>query len=336
MPRTSREIQLAARPKGEPTDDTFHLAEVEVGDPAPGEVRVRTEWMSVDPAMRGWMDDRESYVAPLEVGKVMRGSSVGTVDAVGEGVDGLAEGDVVLAQLAFRDYGLAPAGEVRKLQLDGAEPQAYLGVLGVPGLTAYAGLEVGGLAEGDVVFVSGAAGAVGSLAGQLAKLRGHTVIGSAGSAEKVAWLTDELGFDSAFNYKDGPVHRQLREAAPDGIDLYFDNVGGDHLEAAIGALRPHGRAALCGAISTYNATEAPPGPRNMTRLVTHKLRLEGFIVMDHFDRLGDFLREVAPLVADGTIKHRETVVEGLERAPEALLGLFRGDNTGKMLVKVAA
>jgi NADPH-dependent curcumin reductase CurA len=337
MPRTSREIQLAARPTGEPTDEQFHLTEVEVPDPGPGEVRVRTEWMSVDPAMRGRMNAGRSYVPPFEVGEPMTGGAVGTVDAVGEGVDGLAEGDLVLTQLGWREYGIAPAREARKLDTSVAEPQHFLGVLGMPGLTAYAGLyDVAGLRDGDVVFVSGAAGAVGSMVGQLAKLRGNTVIGSAGSAEKVAWLTDELGFDAAFNYKDGPVHEQLREAAPDGIDVYFDNVGGEHLEAAIGRLNEHGRAALCGAISTYNASEPPPGPRNMMRLVQFKLRLVGFIVIDHFHRMREFVAEVAPKVADGTIKHRETVVEGLEQAPEALLGLFRGDNTGKMLVRVAS
>jgi hypothetical protein len=206
----------------------------------------------------------------------------------------------------------------------------------MPGLTAYAGLlDVGGLREGDVVFVSGAAGAVGSLAGQIAKLRGHTVIGSAGSPEKVAHLRGDLRFDAAFDYKDAPVAEQLAVAAPDGIDLYFDNVGGEHLEAAIGALRRDGRVAMCGAISGYNATEPAPGPRNLHLAIGKRLTLRGFIVTDHAARLGDLFAEVAPLVRDGRIAFRETVVEGLENAPAAFRGLLRGENLGKMVVRLA-
>ncbi len=206
----------------------------------------------------------------------------------------------------------------------------------MPGLTAYVGLlDIAALREGDVVFVSGAAGAVGSLAGQIAKLRGHTVIGSAGSPEKVAYVRDELGFDTAFDYHDGPVHKQLRAAAPDGIDVYFDNVGGDHLEAAIGALNTHGRVAMCGSISTYNATEPVPGPRNMFEIVGRRLSLRGYIILDHYDRHAAFAQEVGAWVRDGRVKFRETIVDGgIEAAPQAFIDLLRGANTGKMVVRL--
>jgi NADPH-dependent curcumin reductase CurA len=232
---------------------------------------------------------------------------------------------------------VAPASQVRKIDTEVAPPQAYLGVLGMPGLTAYAGLiDVAGLREDDVVFVSGAAGAVGGIAGQIAKLRGHRVIGSAGSPEKVGYVTGELGFDAAFDYHDGPVADLLTELAPDGIDVYFDNVGGDHLEAAIGALNRHGRVALCGAISHYNvAGEAPNGPRNLSLAIGKRLTLRGFIVGDHRHLRGDFAREVGTWLSEGRIRYRETVVDGLENAPAAFIGLLNGENTGKMLVRLA-
>jgi NADPH-dependent curcumin reductase CurA len=218
-----------------------------------------------------------------------------------------------------------------------APATAYLGVLGGTGLTAYVGLlDIAELREGDVVFVSGAAGAVGSIAGQLAKVRGHTVIGSAGSPEKVALLRDELGFDAAFDYHDGPIRSLLKAAAPDGIDVYFDNVGGEHLEAAISSLRLRGRVALCGAISGYNATEPPPGPRNLALAIGRRLTLRGFIIFDHMDRVQAFVDEVAPMLRDGRIVARETIVDGgIEAAPGAFIDLLRGANTGKMLVRLA-
>jgi hypothetical protein len=333
MPTRSREIQLAARPHGEPQDSDFRLAEVELPDPGPGQVLVRNTYMSVDPYMRGRMDDRESYVPPFALDAPLDGGAVGEV--VASQAEGLAPGDTVVHQLGWREHALLAADHVRKVDPDGISPSAFLGVLGMTGLTAYAGLiDVAGLREGDVVFVSGAAGAVGSLAGQIAKLRGHTVIGSAGSPEKVVHLVDDLGFDTAFNYKEGPVAEQLAAAAPEGIDVYFDNVGGEHLEAAIGALHRHGRVAMCGAISVYNATEPVPGPRNMALAVGKRLALRGFIVTDHGARMKDLIAEVGPAVRDGRIAFRETVVEGLEQAPAALRGLLRGENTGKMVVKL--
>jgi NADPH-dependent curcumin reductase CurA len=331
--RTSREIRLASRPSGEPAPSNFELAEVEVADPGDGEVLVRNTFMSVDPYMRGRMSAAKSYAAPYEVGEPLYGGAVGEV--VASRAEGLAPGDTVLHQLGWREYTLVRAKHARKVDASGVPASAFLGVLGMPGLTAYVGLlDIAQLREGDVVFVSGAAGAVGSLAGQLAKLRGHRVIGSAGSPAKVAHLLDDLGFDAAFDYHDG-VKEQLRAAAPDGIDVYFDNVGGDHLEAAIAVFNNHGRAALCGSISTYNDATPTPGPNNLFQIVTKRLTLRGFIILDHGQRHADFVREVAPLVADGSIKYRETIVDGgVEAAPQAFIDLLRGANTGKMVVRL--
>jgi NADPH-dependent curcumin reductase CurA len=291
--------------------------------------------MSVDPYMRGRMNDRKSYVPPFALGEPLYGGAVGEV--VDSRADGFQPGDTVLHQLGWREISVVEARQARNVDASLAPASAYLGVLGMPGLTAYVGLlDIAQLREGDVVFVSGAAGAVGSLAGQIAKLRGHTVIGSAGSPEKVAYVLDELGFDVAFDYHDGPVHKQLRAAAPDGIDVYFDNVGGDHLEAAIGSLNTYGRVAMCGSISTYNATEAVPGPRNMFEIVGRRLSLRGYIILDHYDRHKAFAEEVGAWVRDGKVKFRETIVDGgVEAAPRAFIDLLRGANTGKMVVRLA-
>ncbi|MEV6597723.1 NADP-dependent oxidoreductase [Actinoplanes sp. NPDC051346] len=331
----SIEIRLAARPQGWPTAETFETARTEVPEPGPGQVLVRNLVMSVDPYMRGRMDDRESYVPPFALGKALEGGAVGEV--VSSGADGLKPGDTVLHGLGWRQYALLPAKAVAKVDPSVAPLGAYLGVLGMTGLTAYAGLlRSAEFKPGDTVFVSSAAGAVGQVVGQLARHRGAArVIGSAGSAEKVAFLRDELGFDAAFDYHDAPVRDQLREAAPDGIDVYFDNVGGDHLEAAIAALNVHGRICVCGMISVYNATEPTPAPRNLAMVIAKRLTMRGMLVSDHGDLRDEFVREVAPLLADGTIKHRETVFEGIEAAPEAFLAMLRGDAVGKNLVKIA-
>ena len=258
----TREWQLAARPHGEPTPDDFRLVELDRPEPADGQVLVRMLAMSVDPYMRGRMRDAPSYAPPWQVGETMKGGAVGRV--VTSRSPAVAEGALVLTDAAWRDLAVLDAGSVVVLPDLGVPPSYHLGVLGMPGLTAYAGLfRVAGFREGDAVFVSGAAGAVGSLVGQFARLRGASrVVGSAGSPEKVRWLTEELGFDAAFDYHDGRVADLLATAAPDGLDVFFDNVGGEHLEAALGALHVHGRAAICGSISTYNALEPPPGPRN--------------------------------------------------------------------------
>ena len=323
----SREIILAARPQGEPKDTDFELRDAEPRELADGEVRVRNVYVSVDPYMRGRMTGVRTYVDGFEVGAPIEGGAVGRV--VESKSPDFAEGDWVSSMLGWRDEGIAPASQLRKLDTSIGSPATALGILGTTGFTAWIGLvDVLEVEEGQTIYVSGAAGAVGSAAAQLAKLKGLRVIGSAGSDEKVAWL-ESLGIE-AFNYRE----TRPKDALTDGIDAYFDNVGGQQLEAALFALRPFGRVAACGAISNYNAERPEPGPRNLALIVSKRLRVQGFIVTDHFARFGEFVREVAPLVASGAIESRETVVEGLENAPRAFAGLFRGENTGKMLVRV--
>ncbi|MGW8632388.1 NADP-dependent oxidoreductase [Streptomyces sp. NPDC055793] len=334
LPAANREWHLVTRPVGWPKPEDFALVETEVPTPGEGQVLVRNLYVSVDPYMRGRMSAAKSYAAPYELGKAMQGGAVGEV--VASNAEGFAVGDHVLHFLGWREYAAVNAKSAVKVDPDAAPLSTYLGVLGMTGLTAYAGLlRTAGFKEGDTVFVSGAAGAVGSQVGQLAKLKGAArVVGSAGSDEKVRLLVDEYGFDAAFNYKDAPVSEQLRAAAPDGIDVYFDNVGGDHLEAAIGSLNLNGRIAICGAISVYNNTEPAPGPKNLARLIQTRGRIEGFLVGDHYDLQPKFVEEVGPWVASGALKYRETVVEGIENNLEAFLGVLRGDNTGKMIVKL--
>ncbi|EGX57387.1 oxidoreductase [Streptomyces zinciresistens K42] len=328
----NREWHLLSRPVGWPKDEDFALVEAEVPAPGEGQVLVRNIHLSVDPYMRGRMSDAKSYAAPFGLGEVMQGGAVGEV--VESRAEGIAAGDHVLHFLGWREYAAVDARHAVKVDADAAPLSAYLGVLGMTGLTAYAGLlRTAAFKEGDSVFVSGAAGAVGSQVGQLARLKGASrVIGSAGSDEKVELLVKEYGFDAAFNYKSGPVSGQLREAAPDGVDVYFDNVGGDHLEAAVGQLNRDGRIAVCGMISVYNNTEPAPGPRNLARLIQTRGRIEGFLVGDHYDLQPQFVQEVGPWVASGRLKYRETVVEGIGNTLEAFLGVLRGDNTGKMIV----
>jgi NADPH-dependent curcumin reductase CurA len=329
----TREIHLASRPAGWPTEDNFAVVSREIPRLSAGQVLVRNVFMSVDPYMRPRMNDVKSYVPPFQVGEPLDGGAIGEV--VESRVDGLAPGDLVVHRLGWREH--AVLDSPRKLDpVPGVAVSHYLGVLGATGLTAYVGLlDIAGFRPGDAVFVSGAAGAVGSVAGQIARLRGASrVVGSAGSPEKVALLTERLGFDAGFDYRDGHLYRQLSAAAPDGIDVYFDNVGGDHLEAAIGAMNDHGRIALCGSISAYNAAEAPPGPRNLGLAVGKRLTLRGFIVTDHGDRFPDMAREVGAWLAAGELVAEETVVGGgLDAAVTAFLGMLRGENTGKMIVR---
>jgi NADPH-dependent curcumin reductase CurA len=329
---SSREIHLASRPQGWPSADNFRLVEVDLPEPGEGQVLVRNLVMSVDPYMRGRMNDVPSYVPPFRVDHALDGGAVGRVIA-SESPD-LRVGDVVLHGYGWRESVVADAARFRVVDTALAPASAYLGALGMPALTAYAGLlDIAGMRPGDTVFVSGAAGAVGSMAGQIARLKGAArVVGSAGTPAKVEYLTSVLGFDAAFDYHDGPVRTQLKKAAPDGIDVYFDNVGGDHLEAAISALRPHGRAALCGAIAHYNDAEPAPGPRNLALAIGKRLTLRGFIVTDHDALMPQFLAEAAGWLAEGRFRCDETWMDGLEQAPEALLALLRGANTGKMLV----
>ncbi|MFN3583025.1 NADP-dependent oxidoreductase [Phenylobacterium sp.] len=330
----SREIRLKSRPSGVPTHDNFELASVELPAPGAGEVQVKNLWMTVDPYMRGRMNDAKSYVPPFQLGEALQGGAVGEVTASND--PALKPGDLVQSMFGWREAFNAPAGALQKIDPQGLPPQAFLGVAGMPGLTAYAGLlRVAGLKDGDVVFVSGAAGAVGSLVCQIAKAKGHTVIGSAGGAKKVAFLK-EIGVDAAIDYKAEPdLTAALLRAAPKGIDVYFDNVGGAHLEAALEAARPFARFAECGMISMYNSTELPPGPRNIVQVVGKQIRIQGFIVSSHADMLADFQRDLAGWVREGKVKWKETVFEGIERAPDAFLGLFTGENLGKMLVKLA-
>jgi NADPH-dependent curcumin reductase CurA len=332
---TALEIHLAARPSGRPTGDNFAFVEAEVPKPEPGQILVRNLVMSVDPYMRGRMNDVKSYVAPFQLGRPLDGGAVGEV--VESTVDTFKPGDTVLHGLGWREYAVLDAAGATKVDPHLAPAGAYLGALGMPGLTAYAGLvEVAAQKAGDVVFVSSAAGAVGSVAVQIAKLRGASrVIGSAGSAEKVRFLLDELGLDAAFDYHDGPVNEQLAAAAPDGIDVYFDNVGGDHLEAALNSLNVHGRVAVCGMISGYNATEPNPAPRNLGLLIGKRITMRGMLVGDHGHLKGDFVRDVGGWIHDGKLHYRETIVDGLRNAPDAFLAMMDGRNLGKMLVKIA-
>ncbi|MES3033966.1 MAG: NADP-dependent oxidoreductase [Gemmatimonadota bacterium] len=325
---TNREIRLASRPVGLPTAANFELASVEIGPPADGQVLVRNLVMSVDPYMRGRMNDVKSYVPPFRVGAPMEGDCIGEV--VESRADEFAAGDVVQSFFGWREYYVAEATQLRKVDPAVQPRSAWLGVLGVTGFTAWAGLQLVDVKAGDRVFISGAAGGVGIIAGQLAKLRGCTVIGSAGSAEKVAMLTGELGFDAAFNYRDGDIYGQLMVASPKGIDVYFDNVGGEHLEAAMSALRPFGRIAACGSISGYN--EPTPGPRNMALIIGKRLTIKGFIVSDFEPQRAAFQADVGGLLASGALRAIETVQHGIEQAPAAFLSLFSGGNTGKMLV----
>jgi NADPH-dependent curcumin reductase CurA len=328
-----REIRLASRPHGWPTADNFALATVDVPEPGPGQVLVRNTLMSVDPYMRGRMNDVESYVPPFAVGAPLDGAAVGEV--VASRKPGLSAGHLVLHGLGWRDYAVVDSAV--RIDPAPAPPSAYLGVLGTTGLTAYVGLTViAGVTPGDVVFVSGAAGAVGSATGQLAKLLGASrVIGSAGTAAKLATLR-ELGFDAVFDYHDGRIADRLREAGPDGIDVYFDNVGGDHLEAAVSAMHDYGRVAACGAISQYNATEGMRGPANYMSLLVNRASMAGFLVFDYFDRYGEAAAEMAGWLADGRLKTFEDIVPGgIEAFPETFLRLFRGENTGKLMLEVA-
>ncbi|TFC86947.1 NADP-dependent oxidoreductase [Cryobacterium sinapicolor] len=331
---TSTQIQLAARPTGWPTDADFRTIRTDLPELSPGQVRVANEFVSVDPYMRGRMNDAKSYSAPYALNETMTGGAVGRV--VASASDAVSVGDVVVHQFGWRDLVQEDADGFRVVpELPGVPLSAYLGVLGMTALTAYVGLlEVAGLKAGDTVFVSGAAGAVGSMVGQIARLKGaKRVIGSAGSAEKVALLTQKYGFDAAFNYRDGNIAEQLAAAAPGGIDVYFDNVGGEHLEAALASFNDGGRAALCGAISVYNSTEAAAGPRNLANMIGRGLTLKGFIVGNYVEHFAAFSADMGAWLASGEVVFDETVVDGIDHAVDAFLGLMRGENTGKMVVR---
>ncbi|MGH2969036.1 MAG: NADP-dependent oxidoreductase [Solirubrobacteraceae bacterium] len=335
---TSREIHLVRRPEGMPHARDFAVVETDVRRPREGEVLVRNTWMSLDPAHRIRMSASASgYLPPFELGAPLEGWAVGEV--VESRVEGLAPGDAVLHPLGWREYAVVSTAADRppeQIDVDESTPdRLYLGPLGWSALTPYVGLfDVAELQPGDVVFVSGAAGAVGSLAVQIAKVNGNVVVGSAGSAEKVEYVRNDLGADAAFCYRDGPVAELLRAAAPDGIDVYFDNVGGDHLQAALDALRLGGRVALCGAISDYNATEPVPGPSNLFNAVGKGLTLRGFLARMYAHRMDDFRRDMRRWLAEGSVVYPETVVEGLDQAPRGFIEMLAGGNVGKSIVRI--
>ena len=335
MPETNRVFLLAERPHGLPDDDTFELVERDVPDPDPGEALVRTLYLSVDPYMRGRMDARESYADPWAVGEPLQAGVVGEV--VASNGAGFEEGDVVTGNLEWADYATAPGTELQPVDPDLAPVSTALGVLGMPGRTAYFGTtEVAQPRAGDTFVVTGAAGAVGSVAGQIAGLQGARVVGFAGSDEKVAFLEDELGFDAGINYETTDDYgAALDEAAPDGVDAYFDNVGGPITDAVFTRLNVDARVAVCGQIDQYNATELPTGPRKLATLIETRATVEGFLVGDFQPRFEAATRQLAEWVQTGDVQYRETVTEGLENAPDAFLGLFEGENIGKQLVKVA-
>ncbi|MGP9605923.1 NADP-dependent oxidoreductase [Glutamicibacter sp. 287] len=332
---TSTQIQLASRPTGWPTAENFNVTTSAFGPLRAGQVRVRNEFLSVDPYMRGRMSNARSYVAPYGIGERITGGAIGRV--VESAAEELPVGTVVLHQHGWSDTVQEEASSFSQVpEIPGMPLSLRLHILGMTGLTAYVGLtEIASLKAGETVFISGAAGAVGTAAGQIAKLLGaKRVIGSAGSAEKVELLTSKYGYDAAFNYKDGDVRGQLAAAAPEGIDVFFDNVGGEHLEAALASFNDGGRAALCGAISGYNTTEKAAGPDNMANLITRGLKLQGFTLSSYLHLSGEFGQQMGDWFAAGKIAYDETIVDGIEHTVDAFLDMMRGANTGKMLVRI--
>ena len=328
----SREIRLASRPSGIPTAANFTRAQTELKPLQDQQVLVRNLFMSVDPYMRGRMNDRKSYVPPFEIGKVLDGGAVGEV--IESRAKEFKTGDAVVSNFGWREYFIASPKDLHTVSRKHQPLSVYLGALGMTGMTAWAGLNLVEVKAGDVIYISGAAGAVGNVAGQLAKLRGCKVIGSTGSMEKVEFLREECGFDIAFDYKTGPVVEQLKVEVPDGIDVYFDNVGGEALEAALSTLRVHGRIIACGGISGYNEEKPRPGPSNLFNITTKRLTMRGMIVSDSLGQRGEFEKEVGGYLQSGKLKNKETVVEGLDQAEGAFIGLFTGNNIGKMVVKL--
>jgi NADPH-dependent curcumin reductase CurA len=332
----SREIRLARRPVGLPRESDFDLVEVRIPEPKEGEVLVRNLYLSVDPYMRGRMTERKSYVPPFQVGEALSGACVGKVVASESRT--FQAGDYVVGSQGWREYYLSSGEDLILIDPKIAPVQAYLGTLGMPGLTAYVGLlDIGRPKSGETVLVSAASGAVGAVVCQIAKIKGCRVIGSAGSDAKVSWLIDEAGIDAAFNYKEAEdLVAELGKYCPGGIDVYFENVGGKHLEAALEHMNPCGRIVMCGMISQYNATRPEPGPRNLFYVTVKRLTVQGFIVSDHAHRRDQFYAEMARWIAEGRIKWKETILEGIENAPRAFIGLFKGENFGKMIVKIGS
>ncbi|NBM15795.1 NADP-dependent oxidoreductase [Streptomyces sp. GC420] len=335
MSATNRQVRLAARPVGDVKPENWEHVSVPVEEPGPGRFAGRTRFISLDPAMRGWLDDRPSYLPPVGIGEVMRAGSV--IEVTHSDHPGFRPGDHVVGTFGVQEYVVSDGKGALKIDTSLAPASTYLGALGMPGMTAYFGLlDVGALKDGDTVVVSGAAGAVGSMVGQIAKVKGCRVIGIAGGPDKCALLTDELGFDAAIDYRAGDVKRALREQTPDGIDVYFDNVGGDILEAALTRLAMHARVVICGAISQYNNSTPVKGPSNYLSLLVRRARMEGFVVFDYAKRYGQAAQEIAGWIGDGRLKVKEHVVKGtVDDFPETLQMLFRSENVGKLVLELA-
>jgi NADPH-dependent curcumin reductase CurA len=329
----NRQVRLKSRPVGEPKRDDFELVEAPMPTPGPGQVLSRTIYLSLDPYMRGRMNEARSYAPSVDLGQVMVGATVGEV--VESRYAGLAKGDLVLGYDGWQEYAVAPGPGLRKLDPHAAPISTALGVLGMPGMTAYVGLlDIGRPKPGETVVVSAAAGAVGSAVGQIARFKGCRAVGIAGGPVKCDHVVKDLGFDAAVDYRAGDLFTALKRACPDGIDVYFDNVGGDVLKAVLRQINRGARIPLCGIIAQYNAPELPPGP-NLGPVLVNRALIQGFIVSDHVERMPEFLRECGEWVRTGRLKYREDVVDGLERSPEAFIGLLRGENLGKRLVRVS-
>jgi NADPH-dependent curcumin reductase len=334
----NRRIVLASRPHGEPQAGDFRLETVPVPEPGPGQVLLRTLWLSLDPYMRGRMSDAKSYAKPVEIGGVMTGGTVSEV--VRSNHPGSAPGDIVLGMAGWQEYAVSDGSGLRRLDPNAAPVSTALGVLGMPGMTAYTGLlNIGQPKPGETVVVAAAAGPVGSLVGQIAKLKGCRAVGIAGGPDKGRYLTDELGFDAAVDHRAPDMAERLRAACPKGIDVYFENVGGAVWDAVLPLLNDFARVPVCGLVAHYNTTELPPGPDRtpvlMRAVLTKRLTLRGFIVWDFASEEETFLREAGGWLREGRIKHREDIVDGLENAPAAFMGLLKGKNFGKLLVRVA-
>jgi NADPH-dependent curcumin reductase CurA len=335
VPETNRQIRLAARPQGEVRPQDWEHADAEAAAPGDGQFAGRTKAISLDPAMRGWLDDRPSYLPPVGLGEVMRAGCV--VEITESNHPDYAAGDHVVGTFGVQTHVVSDGRGALKVDISAAPPATYLGALGLPGMTAYFGLlDIGDLQEGDTVVVSGAAGAVGTVAGQIAKIKGCRVVGIAGGPEKCAMLVDELGFDAAIDYRAENVKRALRQHAPDGIDVYFDNVGGDILEAALANLAMHARVVICGAVSQYNNDGPVKGPSNYMALLVRRARMEGFLVFDFAERYAEAAKELGGWIAEGRLKAKEHVVAGsIDEFPATLQMLFRGENVGKLVLELA-
>jgi NADPH-dependent curcumin reductase CurA len=334
MDGMNHQFRLAARPVGLPKASDWSYAEEPIPEPGDGEVLIKLLYVSLDPAMRGWMNDSRSYIAPVGIGEVMR--SLGAGEVIASNHPGLAVGETVTGLLGVQEYALANGAAVMKVDTSLAPLPVYLGTLGMPGMTAYFGLlDIGRPQAGETVLVSGAAGAVGGVVGQLAKLKGARAVGIAGGSEKCRYVVEELGFDAAIDYKAQDLGASLGEHCPKGVDVYFDNVGGEILDAALARLARHARVILCGAISQYNATGAMQGPSNYMSLLVNHATMTGFVVSDYGERYAEGLREMAGWFAGGELSSREDVAEGLENFPETLLRLFSGEHTGKLVLRVA-